>query len=56
MLLQWLDENKFEVIRNGIAKRNIDGLPCRKQVEISWTAVDGRIGKANAIVSEAGCL
>lgn len=55
-LLQWLDENKFEVIRNGRAKRTIDGLPCRKQVEVSWTAVDGTISEGNAIVSEAGCL
>ena len=55
-LLQWLDENNFEVIRNGRAKRTIDGLPCREQIEVSWIAVDGTISEGNAVVSEAGCL
>lgn len=57
-LRDWLRANDFEV--NGVklrASKRVRGLPCNERVLIEWTRGEkATIGKAHAIVSEAGCL
>ena len=57
-LLAWLEGNHFAVDRrSGRANRRVESLPCNERIEVAWAANPaGRIARATALVSEAGCL
>jgi hypothetical protein len=57
-LIAWLESNNFMVDRNaGRASRLVHSLPCNERIEITWSKLsDNVIGRAEARVSEAGCL
>lgn len=56
-LLSWLEANTFIVDRAGHrAERRLAGVPCAEDISVSWSAKDQRISRANAVVTEGGCL
>ena len=56
-LMSWLKANNFEIALPGAASRTTDGLPCAERLNIRWsTGADGKLVRASAEVSEAGCL
>ena len=56
-LLRWLHAETFEI--DQLAHRatlTIAGVPCRESIAVTWKGDGGVISKADATVSEAGCL
>lgn len=57
ILLEWLRSEAFTIDgRAHEATRKIGGLPCDENVTVTWVANRGIISKADASVTEAGCL
>jgi hypothetical protein len=55
-LLAWLRYYRFEIRGAGFAEKEVYGGPlCREFLDVSWTAADGKILSAEAVV-EHGCL
>lgn len=56
-LLTWLETNGFRVDRvDRSGQRRLEGVPCAEDINVIWSTEDQRISRADAVVSEGGCL
>ncbi|URD62047.1 hypothetical protein M8312_05955 [Sphingomonas sp. KRR8] len=56
-LLAWLQAETFKTNRQAHeATLKVGGAPCAEDVTVTWAADRGIINKADAFVTEAGCL
>ena len=57
-LIGWLHSNHFEIDRLGFtASRRVQKVPCSELILVTWERTPGgRLSRASAEISEAGCL